>query len=94
MRYRSFLYEAHGELNKAIDFHEQALALDPLFASSHSYLAFLLYSAGAYKKAEAATQRALELNPQKTHDHFIADEDASTGVAPFMKTPLNNIGFE
>ena len=90
------MYEAHGELNKAIDFHEQALALDPMFASSHSYLAFLLYSAGEYKKAEAATQRALELNPQKTHDHFnlglirLAEGRAQEGLSEMEREPAVN----
>ena len=42
--------------------------------SSHSYLAFLLYSAGEYEKAEASARRALELNPQKTYDHFTRGE--------------------
>ena len=51
-----------------------AIALDPLLASSHSYLAFLLFSAGEYKEAEAAARQALELNPQKTYDHFTLGE--------------------
>ena len=55
-------------------FHEQALAIDPLLASSHSYLAFLLYSAGDYDKAETSARKALELNPQKTYDHFTLGE--------------------
>src|SRR5262249_38356876 len=42
--------------------------------SSHSYLAFLLYLAGEYEKAEASARRALELNPQKTYDHFTRGE--------------------
>ena len=74
LRFRSFLAHSHGRLNEAIAFHEQALAIDPLLASSHSYLAFLLYSAGDYNKAEASARRALELNPQKTYDHFTLGE--------------------
>jgi len=74
LRCRSFLSHSLGRLNEAIALHEQAIALDPLFASSHSYLAFLLYSAGNYQKAEAAAQEALELNPQKTYDHFTLGE--------------------
>ena len=50
------------------------ITLDPLFASSHSYLGFLLYSAGQYEKALASAQKSLELNPQKTYDHFTRGE--------------------
>jgi tetratricopeptide (TPR) repeat protein len=74
LRHRSFLYQAVGRLKEAIDFHQQAVALDPLFAGSYSYLAFLLYSAGEYEKSEAALQKALDLNPQKTYDHFTRGE--------------------
>lgn len=70
LRYRSFLSQSLGRLNEAIEFHQQAITLDPLKASSHSYLAYLLYCAGEYKKSEAAMKKALELNPQKTYDHF------------------------
>ena len=74
LRVRSFLAHSLGRLNEAIAFHEQALAIDPLLASSHSYLAFLLYCAGDYDKAEASARKALELNPQKTYDHFTLGE--------------------
>jgi len=74
LRYRSFLCESFGQLNEAIDLEEQSIALDPLFASAQSYLAFLLYSAGEYTKSEAALEKALELNPQKTWDHFTRGE--------------------
>ena len=74
LRYRSFLSHSLGRLNEAIEFHKQALARDPLLASSHSYLAFLLYCAGRYDEAETELQRALELNPQKTYDRFTRGE--------------------
>ena len=74
LRYRSFLSHSLGRLNEAIEFHRQALARDPLLASSHSYLAFLLYCAGRYEEAETELQRALELNPQKTYDRFTRGE--------------------
>ena len=74
LRFRSFFARSQGRLKEAIGFHEQAITLDPLFASSHSYLGLLLYSAGEYEKALAATQRALDLKPQKTYDHFTRGE--------------------
>jgi hypothetical protein len=40
LRCRSLLAHSLGRLKEAIAFHEQAMALDPLLASSHSYLAF------------------------------------------------------
>jgi len=74
LRYRSFLSQSLGRLNEAIQSLEQAIALDPLFASAQSQLAYLHYSAGEYEQAEAAARKALELNPQKTYDHFTQGE--------------------
>jgi TolB-like protein/DNA-binding winged helix-turn-helix (wHTH) protein/Flp pilus assembly protein TadD len=74
LRFRSFLCQSLGQLNEAIEFYKQSIALDPLLAGSHSYLAFLYYAAGQYENAEAETQQALELNPQKTYDHFTRGE--------------------
>ena len=34
----------------------------------------MLYSAGQYEKALASAQKALELNPEKTYDHFTRGE--------------------
>jgi tetratricopeptide (TPR) repeat protein len=74
LRFRSFLCHSLGHLDEAIEFHKQALALDPLLAGSHSYMAFLYYAAGQYENAEDEVQKALELNPQKTYDHFTRGE--------------------
>jgi TolB-like protein/DNA-binding winged helix-turn-helix (wHTH) protein/Tfp pilus assembly protein PilF len=74
LRLRSFLCQSRGQLNEAIEFNKQALALDPLLAGSHSYMAFLYYAAGQYENAEDEVQKALELNPQKTYDHFSRGE--------------------
>ena len=72
-KHHSWLPSILGRLNEAFEFHERAIAQDPLLASSHSYLAYLLYSAGQYDEAEAETQTALELN-QKTYDRFTRGE--------------------
>jgi TolB-like protein/DNA-binding winged helix-turn-helix (wHTH) protein/Tfp pilus assembly protein PilF len=74
LRFRSFLCQSFGQLNEAIEFHKQAMAMDPLLAGSHSYQAFLYYAAGQYEHAETEAQQALELNPQKTYDHFTLGE--------------------
>ena len=74
LRFRSFLCHSLGHLDEAIEFHKQAIALDPLLAGSHSYMAFLYYAAGQYENAEDEVQKALELNPQKTYDHFTRGE--------------------
>src|SRR5215469_942209 len=93
LRYRSFLCELRGQLKQAIDFHEQAMVLEPLLASSQSYMAWLLYSAGEYEKANDATQRALELNPKKTHDHLtrgqilLAQGHAQDALAEMEREP-------
>jgi tetratricopeptide (TPR) repeat protein len=58
-----------------------------------SYLAFLLYCSGDYAKAEAAARKALELNPQKTYDHFtlgeilIAQGRAQDSLVELQKEP-------
>ena len=74
LRFRSFLCQSLGQLNEAIGFYKQAIALDPLLAGSHSYLAILYYAAGQYDNAETEAQQALQLNPQKTYDHFTRGE--------------------
>ena len=59
LRFRSFLCQSLGQLNEAIEFYKQAIALDPLLAGSHSYLAILYYAAGKYDNAETEAQQAL-----------------------------------
>ena len=41
---------------------------------ARSYLAFLFFAAGDYDKAEASARKALEINSQKTYDHFTLGE--------------------
>jgi TolB-like protein/DNA-binding winged helix-turn-helix (wHTH) protein len=69
LRYRSSLYRTLGRLNEAIELYEEVVERDPLRARGYSSLGNQFYSVGQYDKADAMLQKALELNPQKEHDH-------------------------
>jgi tetratricopeptide (TPR) repeat protein len=69
-RFRSYLSRIVGNLDQAIKLYEQAIALDPLRANSHSAMGYLLYVAGRYDEARAALQKALDLNPQAALAHL------------------------
>jgi len=61
-RIHSHLSEV-GNVEEAIKFEEQAIALDPLLANSQLSLGYMLYMAGRYAEAQAALQKPLVLNP-------------------------------
>jgi len=69
--YRSDLQEMLGHLDEAIELRKQAIATDPLQASSYVVLGTLLYEAERYEEANAALQKARELNPQHAFVHSI-----------------------
>ena len=74
LRMRSYLSRILGNLVQAIKLYDQAVALDPLRINSYSGLGYLLYSAGRYQEAQAALQKALDLNPQATYVHLTLDK--------------------
>jgi tetratricopeptide (TPR) repeat protein len=55
---------------KARDDAERAIALDPLRTNSYSGMGYLLYVGGRYDEAQAALQKALDLNPQAPLVHL------------------------
>lgn len=74
LRYESLVCEALGRLPEAIEFQKRAAAIDPLRARSYTTLGSQMYELGKYKEAHEAFQKALELNPQKEHDHALQGE--------------------
>jgi TolB-like protein/DNA-binding winged helix-turn-helix (wHTH) protein/Tfp pilus assembly protein PilF len=91
---RSYLSRIFGNLDEAIKFKEQAVALDPLRTNSHSTLGYLLYSAARYDEAQAELQKALDLNSQAAYVHFhlgkvlIAKGKLPEALAEIEKEPL------
>lgn len=91
---RSYLSRIFGNLDEAIKFKEQAVALDPLRTNSHSTLGYLLYSAARYDEAQAELQKALDLNSQAAYVHFhlgkvlIAKGKLREALAEIEKEPL------
>jgi len=67
---RSYLSRITGNLDQAIHFGEQAMALDPLRTDSHSTLGYMLYAANRHDEARIALQKALDLNPQSGFVHL------------------------
>ena len=74
LRYQSLLDEALGRLPEAIEIQKRAVTIDPLRPRSYTSLGALLYESGKYEDAAAALRKALELNPQKEHDHSLRGE--------------------
>src|SRR5215471_9530606 len=67
---RSYLSRVLGNLDQAIKFEENSVALDPLRTDSHNTLAYMLYVAGRYDAAKAELQKALDLNPRAAFAHL------------------------
>lgn len=67
---RSYLSRLTGNLDQAIHFGEQAMALDPLRTDSHSTLGYMLYAANRHDEARTSLQKALDLNPQAGFVHL------------------------
>lgn len=74
LRYQSLLDEVLGRLPEAVKAQKRALMLDPLLARSYTSLGAQLYELGKYEDAGIAFHKALELNPQKGHDHALQGE--------------------
>ena len=74
LRYQSLLTEVLGRLPEAIEAEKKAIMLDPLLARSYTSLGAQLYELGNYEGARIAFHKALELNPQKEHDHAFQGE--------------------
>src|SRR5215813_27185 len=67
---RSYLSRLTGNLDQAIHFGEQAMALDPLRTDSHSTLGYMLYAGNRHDEARTVLQKALDLNPQAGFVHL------------------------
>jgi tetratricopeptide (TPR) repeat protein len=57
-------------VDQAIELYKQAIALDPLRGNFHLALGYELYFVGRYEEAQAALQRAQELNSQLSSLHL------------------------
>ena len=60
------LYRSTGELERAEDAYQHAIAINPKFAVAWSNLGVLLEQRGKRKEATAALQQALALDPSNT----------------------------
>jgi TolB-like protein/DNA-binding winged helix-turn-helix (wHTH) protein/Flp pilus assembly protein TadD len=67
---RAYLARNLGQLEKAVELHRAAIALDPLRANFHLALGYELFLLGRFDEAKAALQRAQELNPQLSSLHL------------------------
>jgi tetratricopeptide (TPR) repeat protein len=67
-RARATIAQNQARLDDAIELEKKAIALDPL--RGYWTLGSTLYNAGRYEEANAALQKALELNPQASLAHY------------------------
>jgi tetratricopeptide (TPR) repeat protein len=56
--------QQRGDLERAVEAYERAIALDPKFAEAHANLGAVLARLGHYEQAVRAYERALSLKPQ------------------------------
>src|SRR5919106_772429 len=63
--------KASGDLDKAQQWFERALALEPNSSVVHFYLGEVIYNRGLNDEALAALKRALELNPDNPDAHYL-----------------------
>jgi TolB-like protein/Tfp pilus assembly protein PilF len=93
LRIHAHLSEVLGNLDEAIKFTEQAVALDPLRSNSLLGLGYLLYVDGRYDEAHVELQKALDLNPQAAFVHgtlgkvLIAEAKPQQALAEIEKEP-------
>lgn len=62
-QFLSFLFMLSGQLDKAEEYINSALAIDPLNQETQFYKAFFLYRSGEYQSAIASLEQLLEANP-------------------------------
>jgi eukaryotic-like serine/threonine-protein kinase len=67
-RARATIAQNQARLDDAIELEKKAIALDPL--RGYWTLGSTLYNAGRYEEAEAALQKALQLNPHAQLAHY------------------------
>jgi TolB-like protein/DNA-binding winged helix-turn-helix (wHTH) protein/Flp pilus assembly protein TadD len=93
-RLRSHLSRILGNLDQAITLYQQVVALDPLRPNSYSGLEYLLYVGGRYEDAQAALQKALDLNPNATYVHLtmgkalLVEGQPQQALAEIEKEPI------
>src|SRR5688572_13111461 len=58
------VYQASGEIERAVDAYQRAIALDPDHANAYSNLGVVLRASGKPTDAERAYRTAIQLNPQ------------------------------
>jgi len=59
-----FLFTLRGQLDKAEEYINSALAIDPLNQETQFYRAFFLYRSGKYQSAIESLEKLLEINPK------------------------------
>ena len=73
----------HGQVDRAIELTQQALAADPLHSRWYSWLAGYLSAVNRMEEAEVAIRRAIELQPGGVRAHFVLSEiEIRRGNAP------------
>ena len=94
LRLQSHLSRIVGNLDQATKLYQQVVALDPLRPNSYSALEYVLYVGGRYDEAQAALQKALDLNPKATYVHLTMGEalivvgEPRQAVAEIEKEPI------
>jgi TolB-like protein/Tfp pilus assembly protein PilF len=82
-----------GQVDKAVELLQQALASDPLHAVWYGNLGFFLFMENRLDEAERAIRKAIELQPGASHFHFdltrieILRGDAGAALAAAQQEP-------
>jgi serine/threonine-protein kinase len=68
---QAFLRSYQGRANDAVQLELRAIAVDPLYPIYQTWLGAWLFQAGLYDEAERALHKAIELQSESEHNHYL-----------------------
>jgi serine/threonine protein kinase/Flp pilus assembly protein TadD len=64
-----YIYRHKGDFNKAIEYYEKALAMDPIDVDAYGYLRNLYIIAGEYEESIEISKKIIDLEPERPSNY-------------------------